>query len=68
MLEDFADDLKLVDDGDDAHRIPALRSLQVLTGLWLMRILNISYGSFWFVSVISLFLFVAIWFLPVVGI
>ena len=42
--------------------------IQLITGFWLMNILNISYSSLWFVLVISLFILVGLCWLPVVGI
>ena len=42
--------------------------IQLLTGLWLTNKLNISFGSSWFVAVISIFIFVGICWIPVVRI
>lgn len=40
--------------------------VQLLTGLWLTSQLGIPYGSVWFVSVLTLFIFVGVCWLPVV--
>ena len=40
--------------------------VQLITGMWLASMLNISFGSLWFLLVISLFVFVGICWLPVV--
>ena len=42
--------------------------IQLLTGLWLTSVLNIAYSSAWFVSVIALYVFVGLCWLPVVWI
>ena len=39
---------------------------QLITGLWLTSKLGISYGSAWFVSVIGIFVFIGLCWLPVV--
>ena len=42
--------------------------IQLLTGLWLTNMLNMSFGSNWFVAVIGIFIFVGICWIPVVRI
>ena len=42
--------------------------VQLITGLWLTSILNIAFSSQWFITVISLYVFVGLCWLPVVWI
>lgn len=42
--------------------------VQIITGFWLTSLLKIAYGSLWFISVMSLFVFVGACWIPVVGI
>lgn len=42
--------------------------VQIITGIWLTSKLSIPFNSAWFVSVISLFVFVGMCWVPVVGI
>ena len=42
--------------------------IQLLTGLWLTNMLNMSFGSSWFIAVIGIFIFVGICWIPVVRI
>lgn len=40
--------------------------IQVITGIWLTSLLEISYGSIWFLTVIGIFVIVGLCWLPVV--